>query len=94
MSRKSGYLRRKTNRKKKNSSESWPNRSQSQSPVDMKTRVFTLMSARHLGVLDDETRQGKYLTADYPMSVCIGVCNTQLEADELITQPCIEGEWK
>lgn len=89
MTRKSGYLRRKPKAK--------PSHRSTSAGSDGKVRLFTLMSARHLGIVgnDDRDGDGKFLVADYPVQTCIGVYPDQRLANEAYnTRSRLEGEWR
>ena len=84
------YLRRKPKRKK------LPVRSAIQSSVEKRGRLWTLMSARYLGIIGDEDRKtnGKYIVADYPVPTVLSVHDTDKQANEAARLPRREGEWK
>jgi len=87
---KNNYLQRKPKRKK------LPVRSAIQSSVDKRWRLWTLMSARYLGIIGDEDRKtnGKYIVADYPVPTVLSVHDTDKQANEAARLPRREGEWK
>lgn len=56
--------------------------------IDGKFRLWTNISAAHLGALTDEH------DTDYRVLTCIRVCDTHQEAHKLLKTITVEGEWK
>lgn len=79
------YLRKTRNKVKKQ-----PNNRGVRKGIDGKYRVWTLMSAEYLGMIEEDDT----FTKDYPVSTTIGCYEGKAEADRALSRPKLEGEWK
>jgi hypothetical protein len=61
--------------------------------LDGKHRVWTLMSAFHLGLVEDIDQRSEHIK-DYPVSTTIGCYDSPAEAQRALSKPRLEGEWK